>query len=86
MITLIYKILYKYFTRFLSTEKIWELEIKLGYVDGLGKPKKCRKCGCKYFQTKYTDIMDGGLVCEYEYICENCDSVQGVWSYGHWQV
>ena len=62
-----------------------KLLTRLGFKGKDGAPTRCTMCGHDDFESRVTDRIDY-TVCEMEYHCKKCNSVQGYWAYGHFQL
>lgn len=58
--------------------------IELGLITNKLEPIKCGKCGSSEYKDEPTDYIDN-LVVEKERVCDKCENVMGIWSYGYWQ-
>lgn len=56
-----------------------------GYINIDGKPLKCIDCESIDLHFNYYNHIQGNP-CECEVICNTCNHVTGIWSYGTWEI
>jgi len=60
--------------------------IKKGYLSARNLyPLKCISCKGKNFESKNFDYIEH-ILCEYDYVCKNCGTINGHWAYGCWFI
>ena len=69
----------------LIMENYLKKQIADGYITKTGHPIKCITCDSKEFKDNIIDQTEQGIM-EYEMVCIKCEQVNGLWSYGYWQV
>ena len=69
----------------MTFEEHMKKSIEEGYTVKNGKPLKCTNCENTTFNINILDANQHGIL-EYEEFCKKCSTVNGQWSYGHWQV
>ena len=50
-----------------------------------GTPIKCVVCGGHDLTDNIKDVT-AGTICEYECVCNDCETVNGYWAYGNWDI